>query len=63
MNGEPRNSDVRGDDRPMPDQGTGTGVSDTYGADIGSTSANGEGRISGAGSDPIDRVKSPDPRS
>lgn len=63
MNGEPRNSVVRGDERDMPDKGTSTGVSDTYGADVSPTSTNRDGPVSGTGSDPIDRVKSPDPRS
>lgn len=31
---------VQGDPKPMPDKGTGTGVTDTYGADISGDSCN-----------------------
>ncbi len=40
--------ELRGDTKPMPDRGTGTNVSDTYGADIGLNSTNRIGGISGA---------------
>lgn len=32
--------DLSGDKKPMPDKGTSTGVTDTYGADIGVDSTN-----------------------
>lgn len=31
---------VQGDPKPMPDKGTGTGVTDTYGADLSGDSCN-----------------------
>jgi hypothetical protein len=46
--------ELMGDDRPMRDVGTGTGVTDTYGADIGGTSTNRIGSMSGK-SDPADQ--------
>lgn len=48
-----RNGDlVEGDAKRMPDKGTGTGVDDSYGADLGQSSTNGMGDISGStGSD------------
>lgn len=46
---------LRGDDKAMPDRGTSTGVTDTYGADLSQTAKNRKGGISGAtGSDPAD---------
>lgn len=47
--------ELQGDDRPMRDAGTGTGVTDTYGADIGGTSTNRIGSLTGAKSDPADQ--------
>jgi hypothetical protein len=46
---------LQGDDRPMRDAGTGTGVTDTYGADLGGTSSNRIGSMNGTGSDPMDQ--------
>lgn len=46
---------LRGDDKAMPDRGTGTGVTDTYGADLSPQAQNRKGKITGAtGSDPAD---------
>lgn len=46
---------LRGDDKPMPDRGTGTNVTDTYGADLSLKAQNGMGKITGATqSDPAD---------
>lgn len=39
---------LQGDDRPMPNQGTSTGVTDTYGADLGQGADNRIGSIRGA---------------
>ena len=47
--------ELQGDDRPMRDAGTGTGVTDTYGADLGGTSSNRIGSMSGTQSDPMDQ--------
>jgi len=38
---------VEGDTKPMPDRGVMTGVSDTYGADIGQEATNSMGGITG----------------
>ena len=49
------NAPLRGDDKAMPDRGTSTGVTDTYGADLSQSAKNRKGRISGStGSDPAD---------
>lgn len=46
---------LRGDDRAMPDRGTRTGVTDTYGADLSGGAKNRQGGITGATkSDPVD---------
>ena len=47
------NGNLQGDDKAMPDRGTGTGTNgDTYGADIGPDATNGMGSIKGStGSD------------
>ncbi len=46
---------LRGDDKPMPDRGTGTNVTDTYGADLSLKAKNTAGKITGAtGSDSPD---------
>lgn len=42
------NGEVQGDTTPMPNKGTGSGVTDTYGADIGATAENRIGSIAGA---------------
>lgn len=34
------NGNLQGDTKPMPSKGTGTGVSDTYGADLGQDACN-----------------------
>lgn len=48
--------ELMGDSKPMPDRGSSTGVTDTYGADLSPTATNGMGRITGATrSDPMDR--------
>ncbi len=39
------NGKVQGDDHPIPNAGTGTGVTDTYGADLGQNADNREGSI------------------
>jgi hypothetical protein len=51
----PRNGDqyvpngkVQGDDNALPNRGTSTGVSDTYGADLSQDATNREGSIRGA---------------
>lgn len=38
--------DLQGDSKPMPDRGTGSGVTDTYGADISEDATN---RLGGMG--------------
>lgn len=40
--------ELQGDDKPMPDQGTGTGVTDTYGADLSQSADNRIGSIVGS---------------
>ena len=40
--------ELQGDTSPMPNKGTGTGVTDTYGADIGLSSTNRIGGIGGS---------------
>ncbi len=40
--------ELQGDDKPMPNQGTGTGVTDTYGADLSQGATNRMGSIRGA---------------
>lgn len=48
---------LRGDDKPMPDRGTGTNVTDTYGADLSLKAHNAMGGISSATkSDPADET-------
>lgn len=47
---------VRGDEKEMPDRGTSTGVTDTYGATLGEDAINRRGSVP-ADSDPIDRTK------
>lgn len=42
------NGQLQGDDKPMPNQGTGTGVTDTYGADLSQNATNRQGSIAGA---------------
>lgn len=44
------NDDVRGDSTSLPDRGTSTGLSDTYGADVGVDAINRQGSMSGTGS-------------
>lgn len=39
---------LRGDDKPVPNKGTRTNVTDTYGADLSLTATNRQGGISGA---------------
>lgn len=39
------NGKLQGDTKPMPDRGTGSGVTDTYGADIGVDSTNRQGSV------------------
>ena len=49
--------ELQGDDKPMPDRGTGSGVTDTYGADLGQDATNAQGKITGAtGSDKGDEL-------
>lgn len=49
------NDDVRGDSKPMPDKGTGTGFNgDTYGADVSGDATNTQGKVQGTKSDPVD---------
>jgi hypothetical protein len=40
--------ELQGDSKEMPDRGTSTGVSDTYGADLGQSATNREGSIAGS---------------
>jgi hypothetical protein len=47
-NNRPSNTELRGDDKGMPDRGTSTGVTDTYGADLGQSAKNSMGSITGA---------------
>lgn len=44
----------------LPDRGTGTAVGDTYGADIGQSSTNRMGPMTGTGSDPAMQDKAHD---
>lgn len=46
------NDTVRGDDRPMKDRGTSSGVTDTYGADLGADATNRLGEVPDTGSQP-----------
>lgn len=40
---------LQGDDRPMPDRGTGSGLNgDTYGADVSQSATNTHGKMGGA---------------
>lgn len=39
---------LQGDTNPMPNQGTGTGVTDTYGADLSGSAENRAGSIAGS---------------
>lgn len=58
------NGDLQGDTKSMPDRGTGSGVSDTYGADVSQGATNREGSIKGATrSHPHDRNMPVDPQS
>lgn len=43
-----RDGSIRGDTADLPNKGTGTNVTDTYGADLGSEATNSKGGISGA---------------
>lgn len=50
------NGEVQGDTRAMPDKGYSTGVTDTYGADLGANATNSQGSLgSAAKSDPMDQ--------
>lgn len=42
------NGDVQGDSKAMPNRGTSTGVTDTYGADLSQGATNGKGSIKGS---------------
>jgi hypothetical protein len=42
------NGELQGDTKPMPDRGTSTGVTDTYGADIGQDATNTMDRMGGS---------------
>jgi hypothetical protein len=42
------NGELQGDTKPMPDRGTTTGVTDTYGADVSQDATNRIGSIRGA---------------
>jgi hypothetical protein len=58
------NAPLRGDDKPMPDRGTSTGVTDSYGADLSQSAKNRKGRISGStGSDSADDCYNHQPNS
>lgn len=46
-NNRPTN-EIRGDDRAIPDRGSKSGVTDTYGADLSPDAKNGIGGISGS---------------
>lgn len=49
------NGEVQGDTKAMPDRGTSTGASDTYGADISPDATNRMGGLgNAANSDPMD---------
>lgn len=56
---------VMGDTKPMPDKGTGTGMTGHATHDEGmsqdQSATNSMGKISGTDSDPMDRCYSPDP--
>lgn len=59
--------ELQGDSKAIPDRGTGTGVTDSYGADLSADATNRLGSIRGmTGSDPGDQIgishKIPDPR-
>jgi hypothetical protein len=40
--------ELQGDNSPMPNKGTGTGVTDTYGADLSANADNRQGSIAGS---------------
>jgi hypothetical protein len=50
------NGEVAGGD--LPNAGTGTAVTESYGADLGPEATNREGSIKGTGSDPMSQDKS-----
>lgn len=51
-----KDASLRGDDKAMPDKGTSTGVTDTYGADLSGSAKNSMGSITGATkSNPVDQ--------
>ena len=56
-----KDGSLRGDDKAMPDQGTGTGVTDTYGASVAPNATNSKGKMTGTGSDGMDECYSDDP--
>lgn len=56
------NEVVRGDSKEVPDRGTSTGVTDTYGAELGGDATNSSGRLTGTRSDPVDQCKTKDQR-
>lgn len=56
------NEVVRGDTKPLPDQGTRTGVGSDYGADLGPDATNSQGRLTGTKSNPMDECKPKDER-
>lgn len=53
---------LRGDTSDLPNRGTKTGVTDTYGADLGQSAKNQKGKISGTGSDPAEKCHAYDDR-
>lgn len=56
------NGEIQGDSRAIPHRGTMTGVTDTYGADLGQDATNGMGRITSATkSDPMFNPAKPSP--
>lgn len=42
------NGNLQGDDKPIPNRGTGTGLSDSYGFDTSINATNRQGNITGA---------------
>ena len=51
-----KNDTVRGDEKPMRDAGTGTGLNDSYGADTGGDATNRQGKVDGKSDSAFDNM-------
>lgn len=61
MNPNANSNELVKDGRDIPNKGTSTGVTDTYGADLGQNATNSGGAVPGTDSDPINRSKYKEP--